>query len=55
MPTPYELMDLYRAWWRASYGTEPNPQAVVIAAAFCLHVLFNYQASLDSPTGETAP
>ena len=33
MPTAYELMEAYRAWWRASYSTTPNSQATIIAAA----------------------
>ena len=52
MPTPYELMDLYRTWWRASYGTTPNSQATIIAAAWAEHVLATYQATFTPPTGE---
>jgi hypothetical protein len=55
MPTPYELMDLYRTWWRASYSTTPNSQATIIAAAWAEHVLLNYQASLNPPTREVTP
>ena len=38
-PTEYELMELYRSWWKDSYGTEPNNQATVIAAAWARHAL----------------
>ena len=38
-PTDYELMDLYRTWWEDSYGTKPNSQATIIAAAWARHVL----------------
>jgi hypothetical protein len=44
MPTAYELMEAYRSWWRASYSTSPNSQAVVLAAAWAEHVLATYQA-----------
>jgi len=52
MPTPYELMDLYRTWWWGSYGTEPNSQATIIAAAWAEHVLATYPATFTPPTGE---
>lgn len=55
MPTPYELMDLYRTWWRASYSTTPNSHATFIAAAWAEHVLLAYQDSLNPPTGEETP
>lgn len=42
MPTDYELMQAYREWWRASYSTTPNSQAVVLAAAWASHVLATY-------------
>lgn len=42
-PTDYELMDLYRTWWEASYGTKPNSQATIVAAAFAKHVLETYR------------
>ena len=42
-PTDYELMELYRSWWEASYGTKPNSQATIIAAAWANHVLATYQ------------
>lgn len=38
-PTDYELMQLYRDWWEGSYGTKPNSQATIVAAAFARHVL----------------
>ena len=41
-PTDYELMDLYRRWWKDSYGTVPNSQATIIAAAWAKHVLDQY-------------
>ena len=44
MPSTYELMEAYRSWWRASYSTSPNSQAVVLAAAWAEHVLATYQA-----------
>ena len=52
MPTDYELMEAYRSWWRASYSTSPNSQAVIIAAAWAKHALATYQAGLDVPTAE---
>ena len=53
MPSTYELMEAYRSWWRASYSTSPNSQAVVLAAAWAEHVLATYQAGLDVPTAES--
>lgn len=41
-PTDYQLMQLYRDWWEASYGKAPNSQATIIAAAFGRHVLDTY-------------
>lgn len=41
-PTDYQLMDLYRTWWEDSYGTKPNSQATIIAAAWARHVLDTY-------------
>lgn len=38
-PTEYELMELYRSWWKDSYGNVPNNQATVVAAAWARHVL----------------
>jgi hypothetical protein len=53
MPSTYELMEAYRSWWRASYTTSPNAQAVTLAAAWAQHVLEIYQAgALNAPTGE---
>ena len=53
MPTSFELMEAYRAWWRASYSTSPNSQAVILAAAWAQHVLEIYQAgALIQPTAE---
>jgi hypothetical protein len=53
MPSTYELMEAYRSWWRASYNTSPNSQAVVLAAAWAEHVLATYQAGLDVPTAKS--
>ena len=47
MPSTYELMEAYRSWWRASYSTSPNSQAVVLAAAWAEHVLATYQAGTE--------
>jgi len=60
MPTDYELMEAYRSWWRASYSTSPNSQAVIIAAAWAQHALEIYRdGSSVQPTTEppepTAP
>ena len=54
MPTAYELMEAYRTWWRASYSTSPNSQAVILAAAWAEHVLSTYRAGEDAapPTKE---
>lgn len=38
-PTDHELMELYRQWWKDSYGSIPNSQATIIAAAWARHVL----------------
>ena len=38
-PTELQLYQLYRDWWKDSYGTTPNSQATVVAAAFARHVL----------------
>ena len=48
MPTAYELMEAYRTWWRASYSTSPNSQAVILAAAWAEHVLATYRAGEDA-------
>ena len=60
MPTAYELMEAFRSWWRASYGTTPNSQAVILAAAWAEFVLSTYQAGQQptvpaQPTGRTTP
>ncbi len=34
-----QLIQMHREWWKDSYGTVPNSQASVIAAAFARHVL----------------
>jgi hypothetical protein len=47
MPSTFELMEAYRSWWRASYSTSPNSQAVVLAAAWAKHVLATYQAGTE--------
>ena len=57
MPTAYELMEAYRAWWRASYSTTPNSQATIIAAAWAEHVLLAYHPGVEpaapaQPVGE---
>ena len=54
MPTAYELMEAYRSWWRASYSTAPNSQAVILAAAWAEHVLATYQAGAE-PTAPAQP
>lgn len=41
-PTDFELMQLYRDWWKDSFSTAPNSQAVIIAASFARHVLDTY-------------
>lgn len=51
MPTNYELMEAYRHWWRASFGTTPNSQAVVVAAAWASHVLATYQDGQSDQAG----
>ncbi len=38
-PTDLELAELYRTWWKDSYGNTPNSQATVIAIAWARHVL----------------
>jgi hypothetical protein len=38
-PTDLQLAELYRTWWKDSYGTTPNSQAVVVAIAWARHVL----------------
>jgi hypothetical protein len=38
-PTDLQLAQLYRDWWKDSYGTSPNSQATVIAIAWARHVL----------------
>jgi hypothetical protein len=50
-------MEAYRAWWRASYSTSPNSQAVILAAAWAEHVLSTYRAGVEpiAPAGEAAP
>jgi hypothetical protein len=54
MPTAYELMEAYRAWWRASYSTTPNSQAVIIAAAWAEHVLATYRTG-QQPAVQAVP
>jgi hypothetical protein len=54
MPSTYELMEAYRSWWRASYTTSPNSQAVVLAAAWAEHVLATYQAGTE-PAKKSKP
>ena len=38
-PKEYELIGMYRDWWQASYGVQPNNQAAIIAASFAGHVI----------------
>lgn len=44
-PNDAQLIQLYREWWKDSYGVEPNSQNAAIAAAFARHVLDTYQQS----------
>ena len=55
MPTAYELMEAYRAWWRGSYSTSPNSQAVILAAAWAEHVLSTYRAGEEATPPPGAP
>ena len=55
MPTAYELMEAYRTWWRSSYSTAPNSQAVILAAAWAEHVLSTYRAGVEPAAPPTAP
>jgi len=55
MPTDYELMEAYRSWWRSSYGTTPNSQATIIAAAGAAHAIATYAAGSDAPTATEVP
>jgi hypothetical protein len=48
LPTDLQLMELYHTWWKDSYGTVPNSQATIIAAAWAKHVLEMFAA--DSET-----
>ena len=41
-PSELQLMELYRDWWKASYGAAPNNQNTVIAAAFARYVLATF-------------
>jgi hypothetical protein len=43
-PNDAQLMQLYRDWWQASYGTQPNSQATIVAAAFARHALATFTA-----------
>lgn len=38
-PTDMQLMQLYRDWWQDSYGSQPNSQATIIAAAWARHAI----------------
>lgn len=38
-PTDLQFAELYRSWWKDSYGTAPNSQATVVAIAWAKHVL----------------
>ena len=53
MPTDYQLMQLYRDWWKSSYATSPNSQAVVHAAAWAKHVLDTYADTIKHNPNET--
>ena len=46
-PTDLQLADLYRSWWKDSYGNVPNSQATAIAIAFARHVLATYLVKTD--------
>lgn len=48
-PTDLQLMQLYRDWWKESYGSVPNSQATIIAAAFAREVLKQF----GQPTEES--
>lgn len=48
LPTEPQLMELYRTWWKDSYGTVPNSQATIIAAAWAKHVLETLAAEPDA-------
>lgn len=41
-PTDLQLAELYRSWWKDSFGNTPNSQATVIALAWARHVLATY-------------
>ena len=43
-PTDLQLAELYREWWKESYGTSPNSQATVIAIAWAGHVFASHGA-----------
>jgi hypothetical protein len=47
MPSTYELMEAYRSWCRSSYGTTPNSQATIVAAAWARDVLAAYIAGTE--------
>lgn len=46
-PTEAQLMELYREWWKDSYGSVANAQATVVAAAWAKYVLT--QATQQKP------
>jgi hypothetical protein len=46
------LMEAYRSWWRTNYGTTPNSQATIVAAAWARDALLMFKAGLDVPTAE---
>ena len=48
LPTDPQLMDMYRTWWKDSYGTVPNSQATIVAAAWAKHVLETFIEEQDS-------
>lgn len=52
MPADYELMEAYRTWWRASFGTTPNSQTVIIAAAWASYVLATYRDGANDQAGD---
>ena len=39
MPKEAELQQAYIEWWTASYGTKPNSQATIVAAAWARYAL----------------
>lgn len=38
-PTELQLIQMHRDWWKDSYGTQPNSQASIVAAAFARYAI----------------